>query len=181
MTDAPINFPVSKDAGLPTLIFSLSQRSSALLRQDVARAKQDFRTQVDLLQAGIEENMESNESHMKLEQFFLDGIYVRKFYMPANELVISKVHALESFSIISKGLVTVATEDGPRLVHAGTHFFAPAGTKRALLTHAPTIWSTIHLNPDNTQDQATLDARFTIPETRALSQEEIDELEGVVA
>lgn len=165
----------------PAVVFSQDQRLSALLRQDVMRAKKDFRTQVDLLEDGIRENLASNESHMRLEQFFLDGIYIRKFYMPANELVISKVHALESFSIISKGLVTLATEDGPRLVQPGTHFFAPAGTKRALMTHMDTIWSTIHLNPDNTRDQATLDARFTIPETRPLLQAEIDELEGVAA
>lgn len=161
---------------LPAVIFSVSQRSAALLRQDVRRAKQDFRTQVDLLEAGIKENLASNEGNMRLEQFFLDGIYIRKFYIPVNELIVSKVHALESFSIISKGLFTLGTEDGPRLVHPGTHFFAPAGTKRVLVTHADTIWSTIHLNPDNTQDQATLDARYTLPETRHLLQSEIDEI-----
>lgn len=171
---------MSDTKSLPSVIFSLSERSKALLRQDVMRAKQDFRTQVDLLQAGIEENMPSNESLMRLEEFFLDGIYIRKFYMPAHQLVISKVHALESFSIISKGLVSIATEDGPRTVTPGTHFFAPAGTKRALLTHEDTIWSTIHLNPDNTRDKAVLDARYTKPETRELSRVEIDELNGVV-
>lgn len=160
---------------LPAL-FTPSQRLVALNRQDIARAKQDLRTQVDLLEAGIRENLASNEHETHLEQFFLDGIYIRKFYMPAHALVVSRVHALESFSIISKGVVSIATEDGHRVVSAGTHFFAPAGTKRALLTHEEVIWSTIHLNPDNERDEKILDARYTQPEVRDLTPEEINEL-----
>lgn len=157
-------------------IFSFPARLDALNRIDKARAKQDLRTQIELLEVGIEKNLPGIETC--LQTYFLDGIYVRKFHMQAGSLITSKVHALESFSIISKGVVIIATEYGPMTAVAGSHFFAPAGTKRCLLIKEDCIWSTIHLNPDNERDEDILTARYTLPEKRQLTKDEMREVEA---
>lgn len=80
-----------------------------------------------------------------LKHSFSEGIYVREISIPAGHVVVGKIHKHEHPNFISKGRVTVVTEQGgvEELV-APVTIISPAGTKRLLFTHEDTVWTTIH-------------------------------------
>lgn len=99
-----------------------------------------------------------------LRHLFAPGIYCREIHLPADSVVVGKIHRFEHVSIISKGRVTVFDERGEHTYCAGDSFVSPAGTKRAVLTHEATIWTTIHPNADDERDVSVLEARYTAAE-----------------
>lgn len=92
------------------------------------------------------------------------GIYCREIHLPADSVVVGRIHRFEHVSIISKGRVTVFTENGEEQYKAGDAFVSPAGTKRVVWSHEDTTWTTIHPNPDDEQDIETLENRYTAME-----------------
>jgi hypothetical protein len=100
--------------------------------------------------------------------WLVPGVYCREIHLPADSVVVGRIHKFEHMSIISKGSVTVFTEFGEYHYKAGDSFVSPAGTKRVVLSHEDTTWTTIHPNPDNEQDIETLENRYTAKEYEEL-------------
>lgn len=97
-----------------------------------------------------------------LQHVLSPGLYARVINLPADSLVVGKVHRFEHISVISKGRVTIFTEfGGEETITAPAIFVSPAGTKRVVHAHEDTIWTTFHPNPDNETDIATLENRYT--------------------
>lgn len=112
---------------------------------------------------------ERMEESPPLKHHLAPGIYAREIHLKADTLVVGRVHRHEHLNIISKGAVTVYTEfEGDRLIEAPASFVSQAGTKRLVLTHEDAIWTTIHPNPDNVTDVATLEEMFTAETYREL-------------
>lgn len=82
---------------------------------------------------------------MPLQHRFTPGLYSREIFMPAGAVVVSKVHKTEHQFVVSKGRVSVWSEaDGVvelRAPHAGV---TKPGTRRILVVHEDTIWTTFH-------------------------------------
>ena len=72
------------------------------------------------------------------------GIYARELFIPAGTLVVGKIHKYSQINIMSKGDLTIATEDGLFRVQAPYTVVSPAGVKRAVYAHEDTVWTTIH-------------------------------------
>lgn len=92
------------------------------------------------------------------------GVYCREIHLPADSVVVGRIHRFDHMSIISKGRVTVFTEFGQEEYKAGDSFISPAGTKRVVWSHEDTTWTTIHPNPDNETNIETLENRYTAME-----------------
>lgn len=77
---------------------------------------------------------------------FTNGMYIREILMPANTIVMSRVHKTQHPFVISKGDVSVFTPGAGcvRLKAPHTGITEP-GTRRVLLTHEDTIWTTFHV------------------------------------
>jgi hypothetical protein len=87
-----------------------------------------------------------------LRHWFPDGMYVREITMPAGTIVTSRRHKLEHPFSISRGTVSVIS-DSERVTYSAPYSgITPAGTRRMLLTHTDTVWTTTHLNPTNEKD-----------------------------
>ena len=56
-------------------------------------------------------------------------------------------------NVISKGRVTVYTEDGCRDLEAPITFISEVGTKRAVLAHEETVWTTVHVTSETDLDK----------------------------
>ena len=80
-----------------------------------------------------------------LQHSFIDGVYVRTIFIPAGTVIVGKIHKHSHANILSKGEVSVMTEDGglQKLVGPLT-MTSPAGCKRAVYAHTDTTWTTIH-------------------------------------
>lgn len=96
-----------------------------------------------------------------LQHLFPPGLYLRTIFLPAGTTLVGKIHKHRHGNILSMGHVRVFTEGGgTEDFHGPRQMISEPGTKRAVLSIKDAVWTTIHLNPDNTQDLAVLEARI---------------------
>lgn len=88
-----------------------------------------------------------------LNEYFVDGAYIRTLFIPAGVTIVSKLWKKERLWIIVYGEVTFLTEMGRRRVKAPLIEMAPFGTKVALYAHQDTLWCAITgAKADNSDD-----------------------------
>ena len=87
---------------------------------------------------------------------FADNVYAREILLPAGTIVIGKIHRYGHLNIVSKGHVSVLTEDGVEELHGPMTFISKPGTKRVVYAHEDTVWTTIHgtrhTDPDRVEE-----------------------------
>ena len=86
-----------------------------------------------------------------------DGVYAREAFLPKGSIVVGKIHKHGHLNIISRGKVQVLTEFGVQEMEGPLTFKSLPGTKRVVKVLEDTQWTTIHLNPTNTQDLSELE------------------------
>jgi hypothetical protein len=96
-----------------------------------------------------------------LKHWLAPGIYCREIHLPADSLVVGRIHRHRHMNIITQGRVTVFTEFGLEEITAPAMFISDAGTKRVVHTIEDAVWVTIHPNPDNETDFDKLEERYT--------------------
>ncbi len=108
----------------------------------------------------MEEEMRQHEQiECPLRHYFGDGVYAREIIIPAGTLLTGKIHKYEQINILSKGDISVMTEDGVKRVQAPFTVVSPAGTKRIAYAHEECVWTTI-LRTDLT-DPELIEDHFT--------------------
>lgn len=103
---------------------------------------------------------------------FAPGMYARTIFVPAGTCVVTKIHRHTHITVVSMGRAKVVTERGEEIVEAPFTMVTPAGTKRAVFTITDTMWTTIHLNPTDTQDLEAIEADLIAPSYDALGLED---------
>ena len=89
-----------------------------------------------------------------IKHTFTDGAYVREMSIPAGHLIVGKIHRHEHLNFISKGRVTVITEEGGvEELTAPVTLISPAGVKRLLFTHEDTVWTVVHVTNERDLDK----------------------------
>lgn len=78
-----------------------------------------------------------------INHHFAEGIYAREGLIPKDTVFVGRVHLHSQINIISKGDVTVLTEEGIKRYTAPCTWSAKKGTQRAAYTHEDTVWTTI--------------------------------------
>lgn len=81
---------------------------------------------------------------LKVVNYFSYGVYARELHIPAGIMLTGEIHKLENLNILSKGEISVMTENGMMRVKAPFTVVSPPGTKRIALAHTDCIWTTIH-------------------------------------
>lgn len=97
---------------------------------------------------------------------FTPGLYAREIRMPAGALVTSRIHKTEHPFVVSKGRVTVYTEDGRVEIEAPYTGITKPGTRRVLMIHEDTIWTTFHVT--NETDVAVIEDQIIDKHTEHL-------------
>lgn len=87
---------------------------------------------------------EQTAKELPLEHFICNKTYVRQITLPKDMILTGKVHNFDHTSILSKGDVTIMTDEGTVRIKAPATWMSKAGTKRLIYVHEETIWSTIH-------------------------------------
>lgn len=101
------------------------------------------RADIATLQAGL---MQS-EHQVSIEPIhhFAHGVYAREVRIPAGILAVGKIHKTVHLCIVSQGDISVYTEtEGLKRIQAPCTMVCQPGTKRAIYTHADTVWTNIH-------------------------------------
>lgn len=102
---------------------------------------------------------------------FTPGLYSRTFIMPAGSIWTSKIHRHEHQFVILRGLCSVRdvlTDDWVHL-SAPHHGITKAGTRRLLVIHEETVFTTFHPNPTDETDLTKLEELLIEPHAHSLA------------
>lgn len=105
-------------------------------KQEVTRAK------VHAIEDAIRRELKLID--LPVKHYFSKGVYGRELFIPKGTVLTGKIHKYSQLNIMSKGELSVLTEDGIKRVKAPFTVVSPAGTKRVAYAHEDTIWTTIH-------------------------------------
>ena len=73
---------------------------------------------------------EQTAKELPLEHFICNKTYVRQITLPKDMVLTGKVHNFDHTSILSKGDVTIMTDEGVTRIKAPATWVSKAGTKR---------------------------------------------------
>ena len=99
---------------------------------------------------------------LQTDHTFGPGFYARTITIPAGVTLTGKIHATEHIFIVSKGDITLVTEDGSRRVQAPFQMVCRPGLKRAGHAHAETVCTNVHITTET--DLARIEAELIVPE-----------------
>ena len=83
-----------------------------------------------------------------IRHFFAAGVYGREMTVPAGCVVVGKIHKYEQINVLSKGEVSVQTDEGVQHFSAPHTFIGTAGAKRVFHTHSEIVWTVFHATPE---------------------------------
>lgn len=97
----------------------------------------------------------------KITHHFGTGVYGRELFIPAGNVISSKIHRGKTFNVIAKGRISVIdpykgfnTYEGPFC------FVSDRLTKRIVIAQTDTLWITSHENPNNSEDLDEIESRI---------------------
>jgi len=101
------------------------------------------------------------------------GMIGREMFIPKGSIIIGKIHKHSHLNIVSVGHVRVLTEAGQVEIIAPHTFTSEVGARRLVVAMEDTIWTTLHLNPndydpENKDDMEKLEAEIIAPDYQAL-------------
>jgi len=119
------------------------------------RVTNEFRDKTDeLFEVGKKENVWYDEETLEkinpVKHTFIGGCYIRELFMPAGQLVITKIHKQDNPFFIMEGSFSVLTEDGVKEIRAPYHGLTKIGTRRIMYVLEDTVFITVHSTSNNT-------------------------------
>lgn len=79
-----------------------------------------------------------------VKHYFSQGIYAREITIPKGTVLTGKIHKYAQLNILSKGDISVLTDEGIKRLQAPFAIVSPPGTKRVAYAHEESVWTTIH-------------------------------------
>lgn len=103
----------------------------------------ELREKIDRLEA-VMFQMKEHHIHIEPVHYFSDGFYAREITIPKGCTLTGKIHKFEHINVISKGAISVMTDEGIKLITAPCTIVSKPGTKRVGFAHEETVWTTFH-------------------------------------
>lgn len=114
----------------------------------------------------LEECMKQMPNQVAIEDievkhhFTNNGLYAREMIIPKGMLITGRVKKHEHISVLSAGFATEVTEAGVQHIKAPYTMVSLPGTKRVVLAHETTVWTTIHATKET--DLAKVEADLIV-------------------
>ncbi len=87
---------------------------------------------------------EMPQRELKVEHDFALGVYARILYIPADTILVGKLHKYPQINLLRQGCLSVLVGETIKRLKAPFVVASPAGTKRIAHVHTDTIWVTVH-------------------------------------
>lgn len=88
--------------------------------------------------------LECPQIYLPVNHIFGGGSYAREMFIPKDTIATGKIHKYEHMNIISKGEITLVTDEYTRRLVAPYIFVSLPGTKKLVYAHEDTVWVTVH-------------------------------------
>lgn len=98
------------------------------------------------------------------EHHFTPGLYLRYLTVPAGMLIVGKIHKHAHCLMVLKGLARVVSEQDDEIVGPGHTCLSTPGVKRVAYAIEDTTFVTVHINKEDSQDLAVIEAEHIEPE-----------------
>mgnify|MGYP003644296395 FL=1 len=121
----------------------LEKQKEKSLKQVNEYRKKVLDLQQELLDSGVCYTGDELDKINPLKHSFGDGCYIREIFMPAGQVIISKIHKKLHPYFIMKGKVSILTDDGIQYIEAPYSGITKPGTKRVLYMHEDTVFITV--------------------------------------
>lgn len=118
------------------------QPTDAMIEQAMrnAIAVNDMRSKVVKLESELQKMPQVD---LPVRHFFSRNVYAREMSAPAGCVITGRIHKYSQINILSKGEVSVLTDEGVIRVKAPYTLVAQPGAKRAFYVHEDAVWTTI--------------------------------------
>lgn len=127
----------------------------------------EFRKDIMEVQGAM---LQLDQVEIPIKHYYANGFYAREMTMPPGVALIGKIHKSEHICIVSKGEVTVMSEEFEGKIQAPYTYVSKPGAKRALYSHTEVVWTTIHMTDE--EDLAKLEDELIAESYNALPQED---------
>lgn len=101
-------------------------------------------TSIEKIQALETAMREMPQEEIPVKHYFSEGVYAREICIKKGTVLTGHIHKYSQLNILSKGEISVSTEEGIKRISAPFTIVSPAGTKRVAYAHEDCIWTTIH-------------------------------------
>lgn len=99
------------------------------------------------------------QEELPLKHHFSKGVYARELHIPKGCMLTGKIHKFENLNILSKGEISILSQDGVMRVKAPFTVVSSPGVKRLAYAHEDCVWTTI-LGTDS-KDHLQISEEFT--------------------
>lgn len=106
----------------------------------------------------------------RVTHHFGTGVYGRELFIPADQVIVSKIHRGKTLSVIAQGVITIISEEGVKTVEAPYVFVSSPFTKRVVISHTDVVWVTSHENFNNSEDLEEIELRIIAKDFTELNQ-----------
>jgi hypothetical protein len=113
----------------------------------------DMRGQIVALEQRMFE-MKERQITIEARHYFAHGLYAREITIPKGCVLTGKIHLFEHINIISKGEISVMTDEGIKRIQAPATIISKPGIKRVGWAHEETVWTTVHACEAKDADEA---------------------------
>ena len=102
---------------------------------------------------------------------FAPGMYGRELFIPADSVVVGKIHRHQHITILMAGECTINTNNGMERIVGPHVWISQVDAKRALYTHSDCVFFTCHTNANDETDLDKLEFEIIEPENIVLTYE----------
>jgi len=134
-------------------------------------SKEDIRAKIVALEAEMKKDT-ANAIHIEPKHYFANGLYAREISIPRGALITGMIHKTEHLCVLSKGKVSVYTDEGMKTIEASTVVHSSPGIKRVLFAHEDSVWINFHHNPTNEKDIEKIDEIYVVDSFEKLESDE---------
>lgn len=100
-----------------------------------------------------------NEGRVK--HHFGTGVYGRELFIPAGNVIVSRIHKGKTLNVIAKGVISVIDPETGYKTYTAPHVFVSSPmTKRIVIAHEDTLWITSHENINDSEDLEEIENRI---------------------
>ena len=124
------------------------QKSKSEMMASICRLEEEMKARPDI------------QIEIEPRHYFAPGLYLREITIPMGVCLTGKIHKTEHLCILSKGRVSVWTDEGMKTLEASSVVHSLPGIKRVLYAHEESVWINCHFNPENISDLEKIESHY---------------------
>jgi hypothetical protein len=104
------------------------------------RSREEIRDQIAAVGKSLLQVVEGDPCPLPVEHEFVDGMYIRKLFIPKGTLIVGKIHRKPCVNFVERGDIAVLTEFGSRRCGPGFMGVSHAGIQKLGYAYEDTVF-----------------------------------------